>query len=69
MYKADSLELINNGPFDSIYSAASYIGTARSTLYRNLDTIKPVALRKVKLTAYFLTKEMSSELKNKIKKR
>jgi ACT domain-containing protein len=69
VYKADSLELINDSPFDSIYSAVSYIGIAKSTLYRNLDTVKPVALRKVKLTVYFLTKEMSSELKNKIKKR
>lgn len=68
VYKADSLELINNRPFDSFFSAVSYLGIARSTLYRNLDTVKPVVLRKVKLTVYFLTKEMSSELKNKIKK-
>lgn len=69
VYKADSLELINNRPFDSISSAVSYIGITKSTLYRNLDTVKPVVLRKVKLTVYFLTKEMSSELKNKISKR
>ena len=68
VYKADSLELINNRPFDSILSVVSYIGTAKSTIYRNLDRCKPVVLRKVKLTVYFLTKEMSSELKDKIKK-
>ena len=68
VYKADNLELINNCPFDSILSAVSYIGIAKSTLYRNLDSGKPVDLRKVKLTVYFLTKEMSSEFKDKIKK-
>ena len=68
VYKADSLELINNRPFDSIFSVVSYLGTVKSTIYRNLDTCKPVVLRKVKLTVYFLTKEMSSEFKDKIKK-
>lgn len=68
VYKADSLELINNCPFDSIFSAVNYMGIAKSTLYRNLDTNKPVVLRKVKLTVYFLTKEMSSEFIDKIKK-
>lgn len=65
VYKADSLELINNRPFDSIFSAVNYIGIAKSTLYRNLDSSKPVVLRNVKLTVYFLTKEMSSEFKEK----
>lgn len=67
VYKADSLELINNRPFDSIFSAVSYICIGKSTLYRNLDSSKPVVLRKVKLTVYFLTKEMSSEFKEKLK--
>ena len=62
------MELINNRPFDSILSAVSYIGIPKSTLYRNLDSSKPVVLRKVKLTVYFLTKEMSYEFKDKIKK-
>jgi hypothetical protein len=48
------MELINNRPFESISSAAISIGIDRSTLYRNLDTDKPVVLRKVKLTVYFL---------------
>ena len=69
VYKAYNLELINNRPFDSILSAASYIGIAKSTLYRNLDNSKPIVLRKVKLTVYFLTKETSSEFKDEIKKR
>lgn len=69
VYKAYNLELINNCPFDSIFSAASYIGIDKSTLYRNLDSSKPIVLRKVKLTVYFLTKEMSPEFKDKIKKR
>lgn len=64
-YKADSLELINNCPFDSISSAVNYIGIDKSTIYRNLDSSKPVVLRKVKLTVYFLTKEMSSDFKEK----
>lgn len=63
-----SLELINNCPFDSIFSAVSYIGIDKSTVYKNLDTGKPVTLRKVKLTVYFLTKEISSELKEKFSK-
>lgn len=67
VYKADSLELINNRPFDSIFSAVSYICIGKSTLCRNLDSSKPVVLRKVKLTVYFLTKEMSSEFKEKLK--
>ena len=68
VYDANTLELINNCPFDSILSTVSYIGIDKSTIYRNLDSSKPVALRKVKLTVYFLTKEMSSEFKDKIKK-
>lgn len=67
VYKADSKELINNRPFDSIFSAVNYLGIAKSTLYRNLDNCKPVVLRKVKLTVYFLTKEMSSGFEEKIK--
>ena len=68
VYKADNLELIKNRSFDSVLSAVSYLGIAKSTLYRNLGNSKPVALRKVKLTVYFLTKEMSYEFKDKIKK-
>lgn len=68
IYEADSMELINNRPFESISYAVSFIGINKSTLYRNLDTYKRVILRKIKLTVYFLTKEMSSELKSKIKK-
>lgn len=45
VYKADSMELINNRPFDSIFSAVNYLGIAKSTLYRNLDSCKPVVLR------------------------
>lgn len=61
------MELINNRPFDSIFSPVNYLGIAKSTLYRNLDSCKPVVLRKVKLTVYFLTKEMSSDFEEKIK--
>lgn len=68
VYNADSLELINNRPFDSIFSAVNCIGIAKSTLYRNLDSCKPVVLRKVKLTVYFLTKQMSSEFEAKMNK-
>jgi NADH dehydrogenase/NUMOD1 domain/GIY-YIG catalytic domain len=68
VYNAYNLELINHRPFDSILSAANHTGIAKSTLYRNLDSKNPTVLRNVKLTVYFLTKEMSLEFKDKIKK-
>lgn len=68
VYKGNNLELINSRPFDSIYLAVSYLGVSKSTLYRNLDTYKPVLLRKVKLTLYFFTKQVDSELIEKLKK-
>ena len=37
VYKANNLELINNRLFDSILSAVSYLGIAKSTLYLNFD--------------------------------
>jgi hypothetical protein len=58
------LELMNNRPFDSL-SAINSAGISKSTVYKNLDTGKPVALRKLNLTVYFLSKEMSSEFKQK----
>ena len=55
---------MNNRPFDPL-SAITSAGISISTVYRNLDTGKPVALRKLNLTVYFLSKEMSSEFKQK----
>jgi hypothetical protein len=60
VYISDNMELINSRPFDSISSAVSYLGISKSTIYRNLDTDKPVSLRKVKLNLYFFTKKVDS---------
>ena len=61
------MELINNRPFDSISAVVSHIGVSRSTVYRKLDTGKPVVLSKLNLAVYFLSKELSSKLKDKLK--
>lgn len=60
------MELINNRPFDCITAVVSHIGISRSTVYRKLDTGKPVVLSKLNLAVYFLSKQLSSELKDKL---
>ena len=68
VYKADSFELINNAPFDSILSAAKYLNISKSTLYRNFYSNKPTLLRKMSIAVYFWSKERSSELIEEVNK-
>lgn len=68
VYLADTLELINSGPFETILSAAQYLNTDRSTIHRKLDSNKPAMLKKKSLSVYFFSKELDSQLKGEFNK-
>ena len=60
-YKAESLELISEGPFSSIKEAADYFNVDYRTISRNLDTNR--VTKQNNMLVYLLKKEMSSDLK------
>ena len=66
VYFADTLELVNNGPFETILSASQYLDTERSTIHRKLDSNKPVMLNKKSLSVYFFSKKLDSQLKQEL---
>jgi hypothetical protein len=68
VYLADTLELVNSGPFETILSAAQYLNTDRSTIHRKLDSNKPAMLRKKSLSVYFFSQELDSQLKGELNK-
>jgi len=59
VYEANTLELINNAPFDSLADAANYFGVDYRTIARNLDSNK-ITKRKGMLV-YFFKKELDTD--------
>lgn len=64
MYNAETLELVNNMPFDSLKLAAEYLEVEYRTIKRHLDT-KIFASKKV----YLFRKELDLITKKELMKK
>lgn len=65
-YNAKTLELINDSPFYSLQSAASYFNVNYRTINRHLD--KKLATTQNKTLVYFFKKEINSDIRSEFLK-
>lgn len=65
-YNAKTLELINDSPFYSLQSAASYFNVNYRTINRHLDT--KLATTQNKTLVYFFKKEINSDIRSELLK-
>jgi hypothetical protein len=64
VYDANTLELVNNVPFQSLLDAANFLGTGYRTIARHLNTNK--ATRRDGKLVYLFKKELDAQLKKQL---
>jgi hypothetical protein len=64
VYDANTLELVNNAPFDSLLDTANYFGIDYRTITRHLNTNK--AIKRGERLVYFFKKKLDAQLSKQL---
>ena len=64
VYDANTLELVNNAPFDSLLDTANYFGVNYRTIARHLNTNK--ATKRSGRLVYFFKKKLDTQLSKQL---